>query len=174
MWSGLGWVAHSPTEPKTTLYRAGCSRVKSDCRNVHGFYVTLGLVAHTKYHPSYIKHAGKVCCDLVLDLKWGQGHIERYVAHLQWLYHWLAPSTCMCKYVKRFGLSRAHKVPPVFGRDAWTHRCTHRHESYVPRLGHSHHGGKQSHWLSSKRIFAMKGWFSIIQVNYPWHTCNRV
>ena len=33
----------SPTEPKTTLYRAGCcSRVKSDCRNVHGFYVTLG------------------------------------------------------------------------------------------------------------------------------------
>ena len=31
-------VSSSPTEPKTTLYRAGC-------RNVHGFYVTLGLVS---------------------------------------------------------------------------------------------------------------------------------
>ena len=53
-------------------------------------------------------------CDLVLDLKWGQGQNERYVAHLQWLYNWLAPS--MCKYVKRFGLSRAHKVPPILNK----------------------------------------------------------
>ena len=50
-------------------------------------------------------------CDLVLDLKWDQGQNERYVAHLQWLYNWLVPS--MRKNVKRFGLSRAHKVPPV-------------------------------------------------------------
>ena len=26
----------------------------------------------------------------------------------------------LCKYVKLFGLSRAHKVPPVFGMDAHT------------------------------------------------------
>ena len=32
--------------------------------------------------------------------------------------------------MKRFGLSRAHKVPPVFGTD----RRTHRHESYVALL----------------------------------------
>ena len=46
------------------------------------------------------------------------------------IYNWLASS--MCKYVKRFGLSRKHKVSPVFGTDAHTHE----HESYVPRLGH--------------------------------------
>ena len=35
----------SPTEPKTTLYIIGLIvvLVKSDCRNVHGFCVTLGL-----------------------------------------------------------------------------------------------------------------------------------
>ena len=36
-------VDNSPTEPKTTLYRAGLV-LDPDCRNVHGFYVTLGLV----------------------------------------------------------------------------------------------------------------------------------
>ena len=58
------------------------------CANM---WSSLGRVAHTKYHPSYIKYAGK-----------------------QRLYNWLAPS--MCKYVKRFGLSRAHKVPPIWNK----------------------------------------------------------
>ena len=72
----------------------------------------LGWVAHTKYNPSYFKYTRKLSfCDLVLDLKWGQGQNERYVAHPQWLYNCLAPS--MCKYMKRFGLSRTHKIPPV-------------------------------------------------------------
>ena len=79
-----------------------------------------GRVAHTKYHPS---------C---------QGQNEGYVAHLQWLYHWLAPS--MCKYVKRFGPSRTHKVPPLFRMDGCMDRRTHGHESYVPHSGHSPRG----------------------------------
>ena len=49
-------------------------------------------------------------CDIVLDLKRGQCQNERYVAHLQWLYNWLAPS--MCKYVKRFGWVAHTKYHP--------------------------------------------------------------
>ena len=38
----------------------------------------------------------------------------------------------MCKYVKRFGPSRAHKVPQVFGTDARTDAQTHRCTDMIP------------------------------------------
>ena len=74
----------------------------------------LGWVVHTKYHPSKYK----VC----RQTKLSQGQNERCLAHLQLYYNRWAPS--MCKYVKRFELGRAHKVPPVFVTDARTHAWT--------------------------------------------------
>ena len=50
----LYWIETSPTEPKTTVHRAGCcSRMKSDFRNVHGFCVTLGLIETTHLSSVY-------------------------------------------------------------------------------------------------------------------------
>ena len=70
-------------------------------------------------------------CDLV---KWGQGQNERYVAHLQRLYKWLAPSMCkyMCEAV--WAESRTQSTTRI------RHVHTHGQESYVPRSGHSPRG----------------------------------
>ena len=72
----------------------------------------LAWVTHTKYHPSYIKYAEKLSflwpcpgSEIKSRSKWKVCCTSTMIVQLI--------GTSMCKYVKRFGLSRAHKVPPV-------------------------------------------------------------
>ena len=110
----LSWIWN-----KVKVKMKGMLHIYNDCtidwhQVCENMWSGLGWVAHTKYHPSYIKYAGKLSfCDLFLNLKWGQGQNERYIA------------SSVCKYVKRFGPSHAHEVPLLFGTNARTHAQTH-------------------------------------------------
>ena len=93
----LSWIWH-----KVKVKMKGMLHIYNDCtigwhQVCANMWNDLNWVAHIKYHPSNIKYAEKLFCDLFLNLKWCQGQNERYVAHLQWVCNWLAPS--VCKYV---------------------------------------------------------------------------
>ena len=63
----------------------------------------------------------------------------------------------------RFGLSHAHKVPPLFGTDARTHTRMHGHESYVPRSAILPAGDKKHIELPAQKELK---WFYNLKLKY--------